>query len=121
MYASLLIVLQLAVFPAAVGDWLVCSHNVKTAMLIVNGFWVNQVSDFGLSISLKTDETGFRGGGLHNVLYCAPEVCLENEVSFASDVFSFGVILWEMYTARAPFAGMTENQIRVKKVCPHNA
>lgn len=38
-----------------------------------------------------------------------PEVLRDNEVRFASDVFSFGMILWECMTGSRPFSSQTSS------------
>jgi serine/threonine protein kinase len=72
------------------------ARNVLIGRQSVNGLYVTKVSDFGLS----------RVGGVYYfdtaksrkrpVKWCAPEVLLYNRYSMASDVWSFGVVLWEM-------------------------
>lgn len=42
--------------------------------------------------------------------------CVPGSMSHAVDVYAFGVVLWEMYTAQRPWAGMRQAQI-VHTVC----
>ena len=42
--------------------------------------------------------------------------CDAGSMSHAVDVYAFGVVLWEMYTAQRPWAGMRQAQI-VHTVC----
>ncbi|MFC1474825.1 PASTA domain-containing protein [bacterium] len=62
-----------------------------------------KVGDFyflhSLTADLKTTEE-FQG---RDVVYCAPEVVAGSKPTFASDVYSIGVILYELLTGRAPF------------------
>ncbi len=69
-----------------------------------------QISDFGLSV--KVGQSKERG----TLKYCAPEVLQGHESSYASDVYSFGIILWELYTAKSPYIGLDENEIIMQKV-----
>ena len=43
-------------------------------------------------------------GGANNPLWLAPEVLAEGRYTAASDVFSFGIILWELLTLRMPWS-----------------
>lgn len=45
------------------------------------------------------------------VTHMPPELLMEGKMSKAVDVWSFGVVLWEMYVGRAPFAGLSHSQV----------
>eukprot|EP01119_Soliformovum_irregulare_P016104 TRINITY_DN462_c0_g1_i1.p1 TRINITY_DN462_c0_g1~~TRINITY_DN462_c0_g1_i1.p1 ORF type:complete len:299 (-),score=77.09 TRINITY_DN462_c0_g1_i1:76-888(-) len=70
------------------------------------------VSDFGLASSLeeknyytKKDDTPLP------VKWAAPEALLFNRQTTASDVWSFGIVLWEMYSYGAnPYTGMSNRE-----------
>jgi serine/threonine protein kinase len=63
------------------------------------------VTDFGLSQALAPqakakDRFGPRG----SALFMAPEVIREEEFDHRVDTYSFGIILWELWTCEEPFA-----------------
>jgi len=62
---------------------------------------VARISDFGLSIgySLYT-----KGRAVDNPLWLAVEVMKGQEYSEKADVYSFGIILWELLTSLEPFS-----------------
>ncbi|XP_041356078.1 tyrosine-protein kinase SRK3-like [Gigantopelta aegis] len=46
------------------------------------------------------------------IKWTAPEAALKNEFSIKSDVWSFGVLMYEMITlGRVPYAGMTNAEV----------
>ncbi|GIL72275.1 hypothetical protein Vretimale_424 [Volvox reticuliferus] len=58
-----------------------------------------KVGDFGLSFRLEEPEaTHVTKGQLGSITHMAPEVLLHGRVSKASDVYSFGILLYELYT-----------------------
>ena len=45
------------------------------------------------------------------VSYCAPELLKEGKLTKAADVYSFAMIMWEMYSGTALFRGMSSSQV----------
>ena len=46
------------------------------------------------------------------VSYCAPELLKEGKLTKAADVYSFAMMMWEMYSGTALFRGMNSSQVR---------
>ena len=68
-----------------------------------------KITDFGLS-SIKTGKlrgrvVGKGSGVLRSPLYLAPEEWSEEESDNRSDIYSLGVILYQMLSGRVPFDG----------------
>src|SRR5262249_26306886 len=60
------------------------------------------------SIDARSRSTGFQKGTL---LYMAPEQVLFKPVSPQSDIFSLGIVCYEVLTRRQPFRGATEEEL----------
>lgn len=65
--------------------------------------------DFGLAKELKPDEKGdnnlyHMSGNTGSLRYMAPEVALSEPYNHKVDVFSFGILLWQMCSLEVPFA-----------------
>ena len=58
------------------------------------------VGDFGLSRSIETDATYYkvREGISIPIRWCAPEVVVDSRYTTASDVWSFFVLMWEVWS-----------------------
>ena len=83
-------------------------RDVKAENIMVNRRNQAKVMDFGLAKlkgSLKLTKTSSTVGTL---AYMAPEQIQGGEVDARSDIFSFGVVIFEMLTAHTPFRGEHE-------------
>jgi Tol biopolymer transport system component/predicted Ser/Thr protein kinase len=83
-------------------------RDVKTDNIMVNAANQVKVMDFGLAKlrgSLKLTKTSSTVGTLS---YMAPEQIQGGEVDARSDIFSFGVVLYEILTGQLPFIGEHE-------------
>ncbi|MBU6144396.1 MAG: protein kinase [Acidobacteria bacterium] len=68
-----------------------------------------KVTDFGLARELSNDtDTGSLVG---TVAYLAPEVIRRGKTETASDIYSFGIMLFEMLTGSQPFRGDDAMQV----------
>jgi serine/threonine protein kinase len=70
---------------------------------------VLKVSDFGLARNEKEGNSTFTQDG--PVKWTAPEA-LDGSYTFASDVWSYGVAIWELATGLKPFNDLTGAQVR---------
>jgi len=83
-------------------------RDIKSDNIMINSKNQVKVMDFGLAKlkgSLKLTKTSSTVGTL---AYMAPEQIQGGEVDARSDIFSFGVVLYEMLTGRTPFSGEHE-------------
>jgi serine/threonine-protein kinase len=67
-----------------------------------------KIIDFGVAHSIEASRTAGRKGTL---LYMAPEQIEMKPVSAVSDIFSLGVVCYEMLTRRRPFERASENSV----------
>lgn len=68
-------------------------------LLLVMGGTVLKICDFGTACDIQTHMTNNKG----SAAWMAPEVFESNKYSEKCDVFSWGIILWEVLTRRKPF------------------
>jgi serine/threonine protein kinase len=73
-----------------------------------------KLMDFGLCVALRRDSsvegTYELTGGTGSLRYMAPEVARNQAYGATVDVYSFGLIVYEIITGRAPFTGMTREE-----------
>ncbi|HTM19973.1 MAG TPA: serine/threonine-protein kinase [Kofleriaceae bacterium] len=66
--------------------------------------------DFGIAKLIKTGATDNKteaGLLMGSPRYMSPEQCLSREVDGRADLYSLGVIMFELFTGRLPFSGIT--------------
>jgi len=80
-------------------------RDLKSQNLLVAPDFTVQVADFGLSRECLHSAAMTRVG---SVQWAAPEVLLGHSYSHKCDLWSFGVVCWEVLTARIPFDGMSQ-------------
>ncbi|GLI65793.1 hypothetical protein VaNZ11_009413 [Volvox africanus] len=72
---------------------------------------VAKVADFGLSTRMEHQETHLSSCFQGTLTHMAPEVMLEGRISKAADVYSFGILMWELFCGGDPFAGVPRAHI----------
>ena len=77
-------------------------RDLKSANLLVTASWTCKVSDFNLS-KIMEDSTRSTSLQAMNPRWLAPEVLNGGVASLQSDVFAFGVVLWELLTFQLPW------------------
>ncbi|KAG0450732.1 hypothetical protein HPP92_026785, partial [Vanilla planifolia] len=85
-------------------------RDLKSPNLLVDRNWVVKVCDFGLS-RLKHHTFLSSKSTAGTPEWMAPEVLRNEPSNEKCDIYSFGVILWELATLRMPWSGMNPMQV----------
>jgi serine/threonine protein kinase/Flp pilus assembly protein TadD len=92
----------------------VVHRDLKPQNIMVDEDGNARIMDFGIARSLKTKGITAAGVMIGTPEYMSPEQVEGKEVDQRSDIYSLGVILYEMVTGRVPFEGDTPFTIGVK-------
>lgn len=85
-------------------------RDLKSPNLLVDKNWVVKVADFGLS-KMKDSTFISSKSNAGTAEWMAPEVLRNEPSNEKCDVYSFGVILWELCTLQQPWGGMNPMQV----------
>jgi eukaryotic-like serine/threonine-protein kinase len=102
------VALQMAGGLESAHDSGIVHRDIKPSNIIITSQGEVKIVDFGLaklSASARETKSQMTGG---TAAYMSPEQILGNEVDARSDLFSLGVVLYEMVTGKRPFLGEHE-------------
>lgn len=77
--------------------------------------YVCKVGDFGLSRFIH-EKSHIQTSIFGTPSYMPPELLTDGILTTSTDVYSFGIILWQLMAGQAPFKGMTDEEI-AESVC----
>jgi serine/threonine protein kinase/Tfp pilus assembly protein PilF len=92
----------------------VVHRDLKPQNIMVDEDGNARIMDFGIARSLKTKGITAAGVMIGTPEYMSPEQVEGKDVDQRSDIYSLGIILYEMVTGRVPFEGDTPFTIGMK-------
>ena len=91
--------------------------DVKPHNILINREGSVKVTDFGIAQALTDSLPGARSkvvwGSPH---YFAPEQARGEKPTRASDVYSIGIVLFEMFTGRLPYVGSSQRELALAHI-----
>lgn len=86
--------------------------DIKPENVLINDRYVAKWTDFGLSKITADDVKTYKGDAATLIVYRAPETFGERKnLTFASDLYGFGMLLWFLWEGKHPFAGLPVGRI----------
>ena len=81
----------------------VIHRDIKPANVLLSGESDIKISDFGAALTLAAETTQVSGIG--SPAYMSPEQVKEQQLTYQTDIFSLGVLMFQLLTGRLPFKG----------------
>ena len=91
-------------------------RDVKPQNVLIDRDGRAKVTDFGIARSLEAQGLTATGRVLGTTDYVSPEQALGREVTGQSDIYSLGIVLYEMLTGETPFQADTQVAVAMKHV-----
>ena len=75
--------------------------DIKPANILISGDTDIKISDFGAALYEQAEHTHLKGVG--SPAYMSPEQVQDKELDFRTDIYSLGVLMYQMLTGKLPF------------------
>ncbi|KAK8871776.1 hypothetical protein M9Y10_007517 [Tritrichomonas musculus] len=86
-------------------------RDIKPANIMLDGNFNPLIGDFGLSRKAEADGLNEYTQQVGSPIYMAPEVLDGNNYSEGSDVFSFGIMMYEIITNKSPYWNLKKKEM----------
>ena len=110
------IMLQLTDGMSSAHDSYIIHRDIKpqNIMILENG--IIKITDFGIAMALNATQLTQTNSVMGSVHYLPPEQAMGNGATIQSDVYSMGILMYELLTGHVPFKGDNAVEIALKHI-----
>lgn len=91
-------------------------RDIKSQNILVNTDMVAKVTDFGIARASSNSTITIAGNTIGSVHYFSPEQAKGQHTDEKSDIYSLGIVMYEMLTGRVPFDADTPVSVALKQI-----
>ena len=91
-------------------------QDIKPQNVIILRDGTAKLTDFGIASFATTQETRVVQEAIGSVHYISPEQAKGSKIDYRTDIYSLGVVMYEMLTGKLPFEGETALQIVMQHI-----
>ena len=84
----------------------VIHRDIKPANILISAQGDIKISDFGVALQAEAEHTHLQGVGSPS--YMSPEQVQDKELSHQTDIYSLGVVTYQLLTGKLPFIAATK-------------
>lgn len=108
--------LEIARALAAAHEHMIVHRDVKPQNVLLGNEGAAKITDFGIARTLTEQGLTIDGRVLGTTDYVSPEQALGQHVTVQSDIYSLGIVLYEMLIGEVPFRGDTPVAVAMRHV-----
>lgn len=97
-------------------DLFIIHRDIKPQNMLVLDNGLVKITDFGIAIALNSTQLTQTNSVMGSVHYLPPEQAAGKGATVKSDVYSLGIMMYEMITGKLPFRGENAVEIALKQM-----
>ena len=91
-------------------------RDIKPQNVLILDDGLIKIADFGIAHALNSDELTQTNSVMGSVHYLPPEQANGEQSTFKSDIYSLGILMFELLTGHVPFKGENAVEIAIKQM-----
>ena len=108
------IMLQLTAGLACAHDSYIIHRDIKPQNVLILDDGRVKITDFGIAMAMNSNELTQTNSVMGSVHYLPPEQANGNGATIKSDIYSLGILMYELLTGKLPFKGDNAVEIAIK-------
>lgn len=110
------IMLQLTSGISCAHDSYIIHRDIKPQNIMILEDGRVKITDFGIAVALKSNELTQTNSVMGSVHYLPPEQANGSGATTKSDIYSLGILMYELLTGKLPFKGDNAVEIAIKQM-----
>lgn len=110
------IMLQLTLGLSCAHESYIIHRDIKPQNVLILDDGTVKITDFGIAMALNSNELTQTNSVMGSVHYLPPEQANGTGASIKSDIYSLGILMYELLTGKLPFKGENAVEIAIKQM-----